>query len=563
MTSDQVDQPGGVDHSPTRYCVWCGNEFLSAARFCTDCGRSVADSIRIPSTPPPEWTDDTRLRTPDVEMPLAAPTPSYAAAPPRESLPVLTRVSDLLAHRRWLVAACAGLATLLVLALVSAFLYRTIRDRPAHAALEAAQATIKPDLRSFESATDLERIDVAGDRVAGHLSSLQARERDLDGLDTALGRASHRVLTAQVALAGALAEMGDTPTGQFAWWGPLHERLDRAEADVSSATKALAAVDEDAAASVAPGGKALMQLEKVLGVEVANAAQRRLTTLLESLGSAANTAAVREAARTSAMETAAVEASLPSVGPGSAEAERLEVYSTVFPVLGRLAVLDADHLDAWAALRGPFLTETARAGAELKSASLGQAAANNIDRLVRNGKTALADWKTRYNTAVEDRAQDSRALKDYRSQMDGQLSTYSALRGELSQWVDKVAAPDSYVTYDEAYDVLGRAASDRYTVRDKMNSLTVPPQVMSAHRALVSVIDDAISAVDAGYEGASDSNYCVTSCYYRDTPGWRRFSAESARITQAYQDAQRAWEARVSAADREIDRRPLPKEPVV
>jgi hypothetical protein len=371
------------------------------------------------------------------------------------------------------------------------------------------------------------------------------------------------VVTAQVALASALAELGDTPAGQFVWWGPLHERLDRAEADLASATRALASVDEDAAASVALGDKALTQLEKMLGVEVANSAQRRLTTLLESLASASKTTAVREAARTAALETAAVEVSLPAMGSGSAEADRLEVYSSVFPFLGRLAVLDADHLDAWAALRGSFVTEMARVGPEVSSASLGQAAANNIDRLVRNGKTALADWKARYNTAIEDRAQASRVLKEYRSQMQGQLSTYSALRGELSRWVDKVAAPGSYVTYDEAYDVLGRAASDRYAVRDKMNSLTVPPEVMSAHRALVSVIDDAISAVDAGYEGASDSNFCVTSCYYKDTPGWRRFSAESARITQAYDGAQRAWEAGVSAADREIVRRALPEEPVV
>ena len=55
----------------------------------------------------------------------------------------------------------------------------------------------------------------------------------------------------------------------------------------------------------------------------------------------------------------------------------------------------------------------------------------------------------------------------------------------------------------------------------------------------------------------------MDGCYYRDTEGWRRFSSESSRITQAYQAALADWEASVSGADRDIARRPLPKQPII
>jgi hypothetical protein len=96
-----------------------------------------------------------------------------------------------------------------------------------------------------------------------------------------------------------------------------------------------------------------------------------------------------------------------------------------------------------------------------------------------------------------------------------------------------------------------------------MSSLTIPPEVITSHRELISVVSDGISAVDAAYEGTSDSNFCVTSCYYRDTPGWRRFSAESARITQAFQSALSSWQSGVAVAEKTVAGRPLPKQPTV
>ena len=562
MTSGSVGESSSVGHA-ARYCVWCGHEFLSEARFCTACGRSVADSVRVPSAPPADWTEHVE---PIEQYELERLPPTYDEIDQVEAAPPGRRAWWTLpsrGRRSWLAVGAAGVAALLVLGVISFTVYRSVRDRPVHQALDAVQTRMAPDMKRLESATEVQRLAVAGERFAADLPVLRARERELASLTTPLGRAGHRVLAAQVAFASAGAELGEVSTTKFTWWGGLHEQLATAQQELTAARRSLAIVNEDAAASIVLGNAALTQLEKVVGGEVAEAAKRTVSDLLDDLGTATSTGQVRTAARTAALETAAVETALTSMAPGSPEEKRLEEYAGILPRLGGLSVLDAEHLNSWAGLRAPLLAALARADSDVLGAAAGESAVDNVDRIVRRGRATLAEWKTRYDTAVEDRAQDLRALKEYRSGMDGQLATYSALRSELSQWVDKVADPSSSVTYTEAYEVLSRAAEERYTVRDKMSSLTIPPEVITAHRELISVVSDGIAAVDSAYEGASDSNFCVTTCYYRDTPGWRRFSAESTRITQAFQSALASWEGSVAGAERTVARRPLPKHPTV
>jgi hypothetical protein len=79
----------------------------------------------------------------------------------------------------------------------------------------------------------------------------------------------------------------------------------------------------------------------------------------------------------------------------------------------------------------------------------------------------------------------------------------------------------------------------------------------------VGVVDDAIAALQSAYDGAADSDNCLSSCYYKDTPGWKRFSSESTRITNAYRAADQHWHAAVVGAESAASLRELPVKPTV
>ena len=546
------------DHSAIRFCVWCGSEFAPEARFCADCGHSIADSIQAPHTPPPDW-----IAEPDVEETIFLDDLAHVSDHEHRDEPASRTRRFPRVARNWYLVAAAALALLLVVGMVALFAVRGAQERPVREAFEAAQESFSPDVRRLGSASDMNRVQAAGQRFAADLGLLQAQERALAASTHELARASRPVVAAQVAYAAAASELAEVPADEFTWWGQVHSTLDKAARELEGATKRLATVDEEAAQTVAAGTGALSSLEEVVGTEVADGAQQRLTGLLGELTAASATAGVREVASAANLEGAAVKAAADSLPADSRDGKRLEVFSAVYPAIGALAVLDADHLDEWASLRAPLTAALAAADPDVLDPSAGRTAVASIERIVERGKAELADWRLSYDTAMKSRAQDLRALQSYRADMDSQLGTYSSLRSELSRWVDTVESPSSYVTYDDAYRVLAQASSDRWAVREKMASLTIPPEAMATHRGLMSVLDDAISAVDSAYEGASDADLCIASCYYRDTPGWQQFSAESARITGAFDRAVTSWEAGASSAERAIARRVLPKQPIV
>jgi hypothetical protein len=559
MSSGVLGRPEKTDQPAGRFCVWCGTEFAPAARYCGGCGRSVADSVQLPHSPATDGAEDPVSETDESTILDVFDHGEHVR--PMESPRSVRRVPG--TTKRWIVIGAGAVALLLLVAVVATFAFRSAQERPVRAAMESAQQTFDADVRRLSSASDMTRVQTAGQRFASDLSRLEAQEKSLAASDHELARAARLVVAAQVSFASAAAELSEIPQGDFTWWGPVHSDLDKAARELRSASKGLAAVDDDAAPSGDSVTGALRNLEKVVGADVAGAAGARLSELLGRVADASATAGVRSAASTANLEAAAVKTSAESLPEQSSDAERLRALSTVYSSLGALAVLDADHLDEWATLRAPLTSALAASGPEVLDQSVGRTAVSNVQRIVDRGKRALADWKAEYDTAVEARAQDLSNLRSYKANMDSQLRTYSALRAELSRWVDKVDAPDSHVTYDEGYRVLAQASTGRYEVREKMSSLTVPSEASDAHRGLMTVLDDAIAAVDAAFEGTSDAEWCITSCYYRDTEGWRRFTAESARITGAFDWAVKSWEAGVSAADRAIAGRTLPKQPVV
>jgi hypothetical protein len=154
------------------------------------------------------------------------------------------------------------------------------------------------------------------------------------------------------------------------------------------------------------------------------------------------------------------------------------------------------------------------------------------------------------------------SLSSYGVLMETQIGTYSNLRRETSNFVDRIQS--GYVTYDEAYAFFSQAQSDRETVRDAMSALAVPDSLASAHFGLVAVVSRGIAAVQSAYDGL----YTADTCYYgncddRDTAGWRTFSSESSGISDAYATAINNWESTLAAAKAAAAGTALPPKPHV
>lgn len=556
-----------TDHA---FCAWCGSGLVKSARFCPGCGRPTADSSSVPDAPPVEWMDgetSSAVVEPAVHEPLlreAENQPLWASVAPSafsETTPRRPRFRR--PSGRWALIMAAGTALLLVASIAGVAGYRHMRDQPVRDSFAAAQRSFTPVIRSLEDAEDLEQVTFAGERSAQVVKDLEKHRVTAAGADTDLARQVTKVLAAEVAVAKAGAELAELSETDVTVWGEAHESLAGSLKKLSAATDALSTNEPEAAKSVANGGAMLANLESVVGSAVAEAAESSLASLLGDLGTAKKTADVQAVAASAAREGESAKTAATGIVRGSEQGKQLQAFVGVYDALEGLAVLDGETLGDWGSMRQPLTAALGGIAGDSPVAGSGRDAVANVNRLVDRARTRLDDWKSTYDAAVDDKAADSAALEQYAGQMEAQMRAYSALRGDLSEWVQRVEDPSAYVTYDDAYAELSQAQWDRQAIRDEMNGLAVPAEMEGPHAELVPVVDDAITAMQAAYDGATDSDYCITSCYYKDTPGWTRFRAESSRITDAYRAADENWQAALAGAESSIANRTLPRKPVV
>ncbi len=569
------------------YCAWCGNALVQEARFCPSCGREMPASAVVPDTPPAEWIDDETFNA-DAQPWATARDDADAGAEARidshdsqaeetvflwQGLPGVDQgdadrrpfspIHVTKSSQKMLAVLGGALALLLLTSVAGVAGYRHLRDQPARDAFEAAQQAFGPIARSFAEAKDLEQVSFAGERAADAVKRLEAERSAAASVSSDLGNGVTRVLAAQVAVAKAGAQLSDLSESDVTGWGDAHEALSMSTKQLASATSSLRADEADMASDV-PSGKALLtNLESVVGSAVASVAEASLTSLLAELGSAKNTADVRSVAETAARDSESTKAAAEGMVPGTQDAEELEGFVSVYEALAGLGALDSESLDDWGSMRQSLSTALGGVTSGSSVSTSGSAAVESVNRLVERGRILLSDWQAKYDAAVKDKAADSTALDEYSKQMEAQMRAYSALRADLSEWIARVDDPNAYVTYDDAYSVLSQAQWERQVIRDEMNGLAVPTEMEAAHSGLVGVVDDAISAMQSAYDGATDSDYCMTSCYYAETPGWTRFSSESDRITEAYRTADDNWQAAVASAQSSVADRKLPRKPVV
>jgi hypothetical protein len=460
------------------------------------------------------------------------------------------------------VAIAAGTAVMLIVGVLGAFFYQRQHEQPIVAALTDSQTAFSPALTAMATASDLTEVKTGAQAMKTSLPTLHAAQQSLQGYDSELSRAAADVVSAQTQVAESAAPLTDLTADDMSAWGSQHERLVDGIAALERARDSLAAVDGDRATNISTGKATLVNLETVMGKIVTDTTGTTLGKVFHRLAGTKTTADIRAIANEAAQNRTTVQAVLPGVDPSSAEGRQLKSVVNIYTALMQLGTLDADHLNQWASTHSTLEAEVGTLPGGSGPQVSGNTAIRAVSHLVTHARQRLADWRLNYHAAVQTKSADGASLRHYRDGMNAHLQRYAALRSDLSTWIDRVDS-GAYVTWDEAYSVLSQAQGDRQAVRDAISGLTPPANVVSAHTEMLSVIDDAISATQAGYDGMQDSNYCSTNCYYKDTPGWQRFSSESSRITAAFSDASEAWDSAIAATETSIEDRQLPKKPIV
>lgn len=537
-------------HVIAHHCVGCGHGLTAEAEVCPRCGQWVAEGAEV------EPEDDSFFSWLQPVAPSKPGRQRSGSQPKRQARPT-DRTHRLLA------GTALGLAVLLVLVTAGLFGLQRMRDRPVYDGFDAAQSSYTELVRALATARDLDQVQAAGQRSVSAVRYLEDNRRAVASRNTDTAYAIDALLGAEVGVARAAAPLAHLSADNLSAWGPTHDALTAALADLTKAKFVLAGKDSESAQAVVDGENVLPNLEKVVGGAVTDAAEARLTGLLRRLSSTGMTAGIRDAAEQAAHGPRSIENALADVAASSRDAEQLHAFSDVYAAVTALNVVDADHLSDWGSLRASLVSALGVADGGRAMRAAGRAAVANVNRLVEHATARLNDWKTRYDAAVKAQADDLVALEDYRVGMAAQMGAYSALGNGLSAWIKHVEDPAAQVTDTEAYGVLSQAQSDRQAIHDAMNALTVPDSVRVAHDRLVGVVDDAIAAVQAAAAGTSDTATCVTDCLYVDTPAWKGLPAAWDRVTNAYQAAYDSWQAAVRAARADIAKRTLPTQPQV
>ena len=241
---------------------------------------------------------------------------------------------------------------------------------------------------------------------------------------------------------------------------------------------------------------------------------------------------------------------LAGLDPASDTAQALAGLDEVFTALAGLGGIDADTLNVWAEVRADLDTALdelpTQVDGVLPLTNVGADAIAAADTLIADAEQTLANWEASVDAAERATQENAAAvleLDTYEDAVLGQLRTYNSLRNDTSDFVALVESPDSYVTWSQAYDAMSTGAMARREVRDALNAMAVPDGIQAEHTRLVSMVEDAAAAMDAGYSGLSEADACwYDDCYYADTPGWQTFRQESARITGEFAAADTAWQ---------------------
>ncbi|MTD47291.1 hypothetical protein GKE82_24100 [Conexibacter sp. W3-3-2] len=311
---------------------------------------------------------------------------------------------------------------------------------------------------------------------------------------------------------------------------------------------------------------------------------------VERVAAAANVAQLREAgtgaatARTVMLGRQRELADLedPTVRQDALEAHRQ--ITVVLDGLGTLATLSEKDLLPFTERAGAILeaTNVLRDGlAERVSAlsreedgltpirvdhAAARAATLQAARYLKRSHERLEDWRQARVRYRKQRSSATRKAESYRGQIRGLLASYNETRDDLQEYVDDVKIFNE--STGEFEDALNTARGKRERIRGQLVALnpTAPSRVRDEHQALVSLLDQAITATDSGValaraaQDLRDLGDYETSGF--ELPEYDRFRELSDTITRQRDSAVAAWERQMAAYLRKLGGNP-PKRPTV
>lgn len=188
--------------------------------------------------------------------------------------------------------------------------------------------------------------------------------------------------------------------------------------------------------------------------------------------------------------------------------------------------------------------------------------AATVAKRLRTIERRLRRWRLRVAQVKRARRAAVGVLDSYASSFRSHHRTYQKLRDATEAFIAKTDRSGS--TFDDAYEFLGGAISDRARVRRALDALDPPGSVAGAHNRVLAALDTAIEAMGDAYDGIVDYQFDDGEySSYKETPGWRRFAEKSDALAGTYAANFADWERRVARARRAITNKPMPRRPEV
>jgi hypothetical protein len=186
-----------------------------------------------------------------------------------------------------------------------------------------------------------------------------------------------------------------------------------------------------------------------------------------------------------------------------------------------------------------------------------------VEAVIRRGARRLSKWRRAVVRVRRQRSGELAVISSYSTSIQSYLDQYGSLRSQLDDWIALVDSDG--VSFDEAYDFLAEASSSRSSIRQGIAALDAPAALASTHNDFLSVVDQAIAAVDSAYDGVIEYEFDFDYEYgnYKETPGWQTFKRQSEEIAGRYESASASLEDLVAAEKHKVERRALPPKPTV
>ena len=480
--------------APRTSCPHCGAPVSSP--FCTSCGRAVEIAAPAPTltrtpTPAPLFAPAPVTRQPYVEAPRVQ-APSVAAAP--------SSVGGR-GGRTLLVRALVAFVVLIATGIGGVFGYQWWRDRPATQALEAADAAVSAVTDPLGRGHDPRRRQRSGVAAPAAAKKVAAALAALSDDDTTLTERVRPVLQSQQAFLESVAPFEGLGDESLTVWGSslpaVQESLTELVVRASVAGRLRRRAPPDRGQRPPALDRPRRRGGRLLGQPRACAVQ--LDELLVELHKVRTT---REAAVLG--ERAVPLADAAAAAEAGQEGTDLDVARLARRRTRRDRRARRHGSRDAAALGSPRApTDGGHRRARLSS----EDAAESMSTWVSQAQKKMDAWRAEYDRAESVRSSATSQLDTYAASVRRTLRQYDRARDATADALE-TAELDAYSSsYDVEY-AMEEGVLTRRDLLDDLQSLSVPPALVSTHGGLEAVLGSGVEAMRTGEQAVEDWNLC-------------------------------------------------------